>query len=116
MRGLDLHGPQQVDLGLGLRESIEDPAVHLAVALLQPLLDEGADDVVWDHVAAADVLVDDLGEFGALLHLLLDQLLNRNIDEAVNIRQHLSLSGFTRTWWPDEHNIWHSSSGLFVEM
>ena len=47
----DSHALEEIDLGLSVGESIQDPAVDLAVTLSDPFIDQAKDDFVWDGFA-----------------------------------------------------------------
>lgn len=73
--GADVHGLEQIALGLSLWEALHDPSVDSTVALLQPLLYEGVDDSIRDRSPGSIGLRDNLTDGRILVDYLLKKLL-----------------------------------------
>jgi hypothetical protein len=55
---------------LGLGEAVQDPTTNLAISLLEPLLNQGTNNVIWDNSALINAPLDGLTSRGAPAHLM----------------------------------------------
>ena len=67
---------QLVHLELGVRESLDDPTIYPAVALLQSFLDMVVYDVVREPIAVINALLDYFTNLWTLLNFVFQDLLH----------------------------------------
>jgi hypothetical protein len=111
---LHAHGAQQVDLGLSLGETVEDPSVNAAVTLANAGVDEAEHDLVGDLFTALDCLLDLDLDTGVFLGFNLDELGRAHIHNAESFSKQLGLGRAARAGWAEEDDPWGSAGSAIA--
>ena len=100
---------------LGVREPFKYPAICLAIALLQPLLDVVVHNVIGERLSGLDALAHHLSDLLALLDLGPENVLGRNMDEAKHIGNYLGLGVLSGSRRAHDDDLWRSTGRVVLE-
>lgn len=89
--GFDFERLEQVDLRLGLRETVQYPAVDATVGLFEPGLHQRVDVVIRYHTAFLKGELYDLTDVGVLGGLVAEETTHAHIHKAEPLRNSLAL-------------------------
>ena len=110
--GVDAHGLEEVHLGFGLGETVQDPTVDTTITLADSLINQAKDDLIWNWLASLRGLLQLHFDGRVLFCLSSEDLLSTHVDKSESVSDHLGLGGAARTWGSDEHDLGRATRGV----
>jgi len=113
--GLDFGSLQHLDLSISVWETVNDPSVHLAVALLESFINKTHSDIVGNFSCRIKCFLNALLDARVLNLLFTDQGFGGDTDKSKLAGDKLRLSGTSRAGWTNYDHFWRSTRSAVSE-
>lgn len=113
--GLDFGSLQHLDLSISVWETVNDPSVHLAVALLESFINKTHSDIVGNFSCQIKCFLNALFDARILYLLFTDQGFGGDTDKSKLAGDLLRLSGTSGAGRANNDHIWWSKRSVLSE-